>query len=425
MNNLKIGVLGAGRGMFLATDFMLNGCDIVAVCDSHPDRLEAAVKKFGNDLAVYTDFDEFLNHDLDAVLLANFFHEHAPYAIKCFKKGIHVLSECTSNGTMAEGVELIREYEKSDSIYMILENYPHMKFNKEIKRICDSGTLGKILYAEGEYNHPGNPYDAEFKKVYCYHRKHWRNFIPRSYYITHSLAPVMHATGATPVKLTAFNVFAPISGNAPSASYVGDKAAIITTKNNDGSVFRITGCAGFGSHHNSCRVCGTEGQIENVRGNDETVILRYNEWSMPENAEKFSMYVPEWNDKDEDIIKKSGHGGGDFLAIRMFVDCVKNKKEPVHPFDIHSAVTMASVGILAHRSMLEGGKVYEIPDYHKEEWRKKYENDYLTPIPRSDGREPDMPCCSVQDYKPTEKQLELNDELLKTPDLKIIPEKTP
>lgn len=412
MGNLKIGIFGVGRGMYLAKDFMLNGCDIVAICDCRKQCLEEAAKQLGNTAAVYESFDEFIEHDMDAVVLANNFHEHAPYAIKCFERGLHVLSECISNGTMAEGVELIRAFEKSSSIYMIAENYPQMIFNREIKRICDSGTLGKILYAEGEYNHPVASNDAQFLKTYQYLDKHWRNFLPRTYYITHSLGPVMWATGATPVKVTAFAAFAPKNENEPCASYVGDRAAIITTQNNDGSIFRVTGCAAFGAHHNSYRVCGTNGQIENLRGMNEKVMLRYNDWSKPEGAEEINMYTPAWNDKDEEIIKSSGHGGGDYLTVRMFVDCIKAKVQPEHPFDIYSAVNMSSVGILSHRSILDGGIPYDIPDFHKEECRKQYENDRLTPFYGSDGSEPAIPCCSHTDYKPTEKQLELYKKLL-------------
>lgn len=385
MGNLKIGIFGVGCGMYLAKDFMLNGCDIVAICDCRKQCLEEAAKQLGNTAAVYESFDEFIEHDMDAVVLANNFHEHAPYAIKCFERGLHVLSECISNGTMAEGVELIRAFEKSSSIYMIAENYPQMIFNREIKRICDSGTLGKILYAEGEYNHPVASNDAQFLKTYQYLDKHWRNFLPRTYYITHSLGPVMWATGATPVKVTAFAAFAPKNENEPCASYVGDRAAIITTQNNDGSIFRVTGCAAFGAHHNSYRVCGTNGQIENLRGMNEKVMLRYNDWSKPEGAEEINMYTPAWNDKDEEIIKSSGHGGGDYLTVRMFVDCIKAKVQPEHPFDIYSAVNISSVGILSHRSILDGGIPYDIPDFHKEECRKQYENDRLTPFYGSDG----------------------------------------
>ena len=405
MKKFKIGIFGVGRGMYLARDFMLLNCDIVAICDFHEERLQAAAKELGNTTAVYKDFDSFIEHDMDAVVLANYFHEHTPYAIKCFKKGLHVFSECISNGTMAEGVELVKAFEKSNSIYMLAENYPQMIFNREMKRICDGGTLGKILYAEGEYNHPGNPYDTAFKKEYNYFEKHWRNYVPRTYYITHSLGPVMWSTGATPKKVTAFSVFAPIKQeDAPTASHSGDRVAIITTQNDDGSIFRVTGCAAFGGHHNAYRICGTEGQIENLRGTDK-VCLRYNGWSKPEDMEETNLYKPNWNDKDEELIEKSGHGGGDYLTARMFLDCIRENKQPEHPFDIYSAVAMSSVAILGHRSMLEGGMPYDIPDFKNEADCKLYENDRKTPFYSTDGNKPNIPCCSHPDFKPSEQQI--------------------
>lgn len=412
MRNLKVGIFGVGRGMDLAKDFMLNGCDVVALCDNRKDRMEAAIQKTGIDATIYEDFDRFIEHEMDIVVLANFFHEHAPYAIRCFEKGLHVFSECISNGTMAEGVELIRAFEKSNSIYMLAENYPQMLFNREIKRICEGGTLGKILYAEGEYNHPVGPTDAAFTMRYKYFENHWRHYLPRTYYLTHSLGPIMWATGATPIRATAFATFAPIDEDAPSAALAGDAAAIITTQNDDGSIFRFTGCAGFGAHHNSYRVCGKNGQIENLRGMDKQVMLRYNAWSIPEGMNEINRYTPDIHDKDDELIKASGHGGGDFLTIRNFLDCIKENRQPEHPFDIYSAVTMSSVAILSHRSVLEGGKPFDIPDFRNEEARKQYENDRLSPF-CSEGIEPTLPCCSHSDYAPSEKQLERYREMLK------------
>ncbi|MBQ9131666.1 MAG: Gfo/Idh/MocA family oxidoreductase [Clostridia bacterium] len=413
MKKIRVGVFGVGRGMYLAEAFMLLDAEIVAICDNHKERREAAMAKLDSSVAAYESFDEFIEHPMDAVILANNFYQHAPYAVECFKRNLHVFCECTSNGTMGEGVELVRAFEKSNSIYMLAENYPQMLFNREMKRIADSGTLGKILYAEGEYNHPVSAWDTDFTKNYKFYPKHWRHFLPRTYYVTHSLGPIMNATGATPKKVTAFAMYDPYPDDTPNASYNADRAANITTFNDDGSVFRFTACAGFGAHHNSYRLCGTKGQIENLRGMGEQVMLRYNAWDTPEGEERKKLYTPEWNDKDEELIKKSGHGGGDFLTVRMFVDCIKQGKQPPHPFDIYSATVMSSVAILSHRSVLEDGKVYDLPDFRREEDRKLYENDYLTPFWGDDGSAPTLPCCSHPDYKPTERQMELYFEELK------------
>lgn len=411
MKKIRIGIFGAGRGVDVAKNLMLLDCEIVALCDFNEKRRNEGLAKLGLDVAAYENFDDFIEHEMDAVILANYFHEHTPYAIKCFEKGIHVFSECISNGTMAEGVELVRAYEKSNSIYMLAENYPQMIFNREMKRVCDGGSLGKILYAEGEYNHPVSSDDIEFTKSCVYFVDHWRNYSPRSYYITHSLAPLMWATGATPERVSAFAVYAPFKEIA-TARRVGDRAAIITTVNDDNSVFKVTGCAAFGAHHNAYRICGENGQIENLRGMDDKIMLRYNDWSVPEGKETVNLYEPKWNDKDEDFINKAGHGGGDYIVARMFLDCIREGRQPEHPYDIYSAVTMSSVGILAHRSILNGGAAYDVPDFRLEECRREYENDRQTPFCGTDGSRPNIPCCSNPDYAPTDEQIRLLVEAL-------------
>jgi predicted dehydrogenase len=400
MKKLKIGVFGAGvRGRGLARTLLTLNCDIVALCElvAREEELQKTAKEMPEGVAIYHDFDEFINHEMDAVILTNFFNEHAPYAIKCFEKGLHVLSECISNGTMGEGVDLIRAFEKSNSVYMLAENYPQMKFNREMKRVCDSGALGRVLFAEGEYNHPVSRDDEAFKKDYVYYDKHWRNYLPGTYYVTHSLGPIMRATGATPKKVASFECLSQYDEKF-RGDMIGKHMAIMTTQNDDGSVFRITGCARFGGHHNAYRICGTKGQIENLRGMHGQIMLRYNPWDTPEGEEPEKLYTPEWNDKDEELIKASGHGGGDYLTLRMFIECIKEGKQPEHPFDIYSAVAMSSVAILGHRSLLEGGVPYDIPDFHNEEDRKKYENDRLTPFFGPDGSKPTIPCCSVAKY---------------------------
>lgn len=412
MKKLKIGIFGGWRGSHVARNFVLLGCDIVALCDRRPEILEAGKKKFGESLAVYDDFDKFIEHDMDAVILANNFHEHAPFAIKCFERNIHVYSECISNGTMAEGVELVRAFEKSKSIYMLAENSPHRLSNLESKRVVSSGSLGKIIFAEGEYNHPVSSDDVKFNKEFIYTKDHWRNYLPRTYYVTHSLGPVMWVTGATPKRVTAFASFAPLEG--ANARMCGDRAAQILTQNDDGSVFKVTGCAAYGASHGSYRFCGTKGQIENLRGMGNNMMLRYNSWELPEGETNNKLYEPDWNDKDEELIKQSGHGGTDFLTARRFVECIKENKQPEHPFDIYSATVMSSVAMLSHRSMLEGGMPYDIPNFKLEEDRVKWENDRLSPFYLMDGTAPTLPCSSHPDYRPTEEQIKAYEEIIKS-----------
>ena len=111
---IKVGVLGAGRGESFMRGAEFAGMELVAICDKWKEKLKEVNTKYG--VAVYTDYDKFLKHKMDAVVVANYFHQHTPFAVKALRAGKHVMSECTAAKTMAECVELAREVEKSKKI---------------------------------------------------------------------------------------------------------------------------------------------------------------------------------------------------------------------------------------------------------------------------------------------------------------------
>ena len=77
---IRIGLYGAGgRGSYLLSVAVQRGFEAVAVCDRMPSRAEKILKE-RPELTSYSDYDEFLKHDMDAVILANYATEHAPAA---------------------------------------------------------------------------------------------------------------------------------------------------------------------------------------------------------------------------------------------------------------------------------------------------------------------------------------------------------
>ena len=435
MKKIRLGLFGVGRGGAFHNIIKANNGEIVAVCEKYAPRAKEAKTNWGENLAVYDNFDDFINHDgLDAVMLCNRFNEHAPFAIKCMEKGIPVLSECTSASTMTDAVALVRAYEKYNSIYMISENFPFMLFNQEMRKVYEEGTLGELLYAEGEYSHGGSAIDAYLKereekkdqdltkkgliagdsiKYYTPYEKHWRNYLPRTYYLTHSLAPLMWITGKTPKRVSAMPIYKP---HIPFELHCGDAASIILIQNDDNSVFRVTGNASFGCREDSYRIVGVNGQIENVRGQGHTVVLNYEEGFVPENMKENNIYTPKWEDVVDDseveAVKNAGHGGGDYFVIREFFNCIRENKKP--EMDAYFGATMSATGILAHRSILEG-KPFDIPDMRNEEERKMYENDTATPFWGSDGREPSICPTSDPNFKQDQKYIDAYREAITSP----------
>ena len=60
-----------------------DNAEVVAICDKLPEVLEyRRGQSQGLNVAFYDNFDEFIEHDMDAVVLANYANEHAPFAIR-------------------------------------------------------------------------------------------------------------------------------------------------------------------------------------------------------------------------------------------------------------------------------------------------------------------------------------------------------
>ena len=126
---IKIGVVGAGRGRSFMNVADAVGFELVAICDNWVEKLQSAAADLGGGIATYEDYAAFLRHPgLEAVVLCNFFHEHAPFAISALEAGLHVMSECAACHTLAEGVALTRAVEASGKVYMLAENYPYMAY---------------------------------------------------------------------------------------------------------------------------------------------------------------------------------------------------------------------------------------------------------------------------------------------------------
>lgn len=382
---IKVGVIGVGRGQSYAAGAGEHvGMKLVALCDTWEERLNETGKKYG--VATYTDYDKFLEHDMDAVVLANFFHQHAPFAIKALAAGKHVMSETSANATMADGVALCRAVEKSGKTYMLAENYPFTAFNQELRRVYQTGEIGRVLYAEGEYNHPMDP-TARLRLSPGF--KHWRNYLPSTYYCTHALAPLMYITESNPLSVIGLSVAAPEIDEG--CARIADPTAVILTQNDDGSVFRVFGLITPG-HSCYYRVHGSKGAMEIERGpgyfGSGKVRVWHEEWNRKEGKTSAERnYLPDWPEHAA-LAKKAGHGGGDFWVNFHFANAIRSGRPPF--LDVYRGVAMSSVGILAWRSALAEGDRIDLPDFRSESSRKRFANDHWSPWPdgTGDGKAP-------------------------------------
>lgn len=384
-STLRIGVFGTWRGAAYVKNLaMVDGVSVVAICDKNQDRINDALKYAPPDVKVCENFDRLLECDLDAVILCNYFHEHAQFAIRALEKGIHVLSETMAASTPALCVELCRAVEKSGCVYMLCENYPFSKSCQELRNVCNGGTLGEVLFAEGEYVHPMSvEQNFRYSDVNVHGKYHWRKFMPVTYYCSHALSPLMRATGLMPVKVIGKTVGDTEERMKEYGRVRGDSVGIMLLEMSNGAVFRINGTSHMAHHGNWYRICGTQGQVETVRGNENAVRIAYNDWCIPEGKDEITIYEPKW-EKDADKADSARHGGGDYWVLRNFADCVRNGKAD-ESLDVYHAVAMSAVAIFGWRSALNSSEQLNVPDFRLESERKKWENDNLSPFPDENG----------------------------------------
>ncbi len=384
---IRIGVVGVRRGeSFIhgATDTV--GMKLVAICDIWKERLGQAGEKYG--VATYTDYDAFLEHEMDAVILANYFHEHAPFAVKALRAGKHVMSETAANTTIAEGVELCRAVEESGLVFMLAENYAYTAFSQEMRRLYQSGEIGEVTYAEGEYNHPMAPEDRVRLAPGV---NHWRNWLPSTYYCTHGLAPLMYMTDEMPKKVNGLSIARrDVDSHTARRS---DPGSVILCRMGNGSVFRIFGLV-LPGHSNWYRVHGSQGAMELTRGpgyfGPGLVRVWHDEWSRADGRPLERTYLPEFPEH-ADLARKSGHGGGDFWTNLSFAESIRSGTQPY--LDVYRSVAMSSVGILAWKSALADGAPFDMPDFSDEADRAKHQDDHWSPWPEHAG--PGQPPASI------------------------------
>ncbi|MGN0180422.1 MAG: Gfo/Idh/MocA family protein [Monoglobaceae bacterium] len=384
MEKVKIGVLGAYRGTS-----MINYCKrsdnakVVAICDNCPQVLdEQKGHADGLNIAFYDNFEDFINHDMDAVVLANYANEHAPFAVAAMKKGLHVFSEVLPCQTMKEAVELAETVEETGMIYAYGENYCYMPAPYEMKKLYQKGRIGELEYAECEYVHNCQPI---WHSITYGQREHWRNNMYSTFYCTHSLGPIIHATGLRPVSVTGFE--GTQVGRALQVGKKGGSFGIeMVTLENGGIVKSIHGDL----YKNNIWYCmyGSKGVMESGRENaeDSGYIYKINvnsdEYECGYETAKHEFYKPVLG--MEDKLEGFGHGGSDFYSMYNFIEKIKGNPE-ADIIDVYEALDMFLPGMFAYRSILNGGIPMDIPNLRSKSERDKWRNDTACTDPKTAG----------------------------------------
>ena len=154
---LRVGVIGVGAmGKNHARIYsQLPGVELIAVADVNETLAASIAQSYG--CKAYTDYNDLLNENLDAVSIAVPTTLHKKVALDAIKKGINTLVEKPIADTVENADEII-EAARRKGIKLMVGHVE--RFNPAIiklKELIDNGLLGDVISISAKRVGPYNP----------------------------------------------------------------------------------------------------------------------------------------------------------------------------------------------------------------------------------------------------------------------------
>ena len=367
---IKIAIVGLGFGAeFIPIYQKYPNAEMYAICQRTRSKVDEIGDAFGIDKR-YTDYDELLKDpEIDAVHINTPIPDHGSQSIKALKAGKHVACTVPMATTLEECEEIVRLTEETGLTYMMMETVVYAREFLFMKELYEKGDLGKVQFLKASHQQ-----DMEG----------WPNYwpgLPPMHYATHCVGPVLGLTRAEAEYVSCFG-----SGTISEDlhSHYGSPYAVETThikfRNSDLSaqVYRSLFDVAR-QYRESFEVYGVKKSVEwpLIEGNPLVVhTAKRPEPEIPEEVEcpDYAHLLPEpiqrfttkgVYDSDEQqhlsFTQGAGHGGSHPHLVHAFVDALVNSKDP-YP-NARQSANITCVGIVAHESAKEGGKIIRMPDF--------------------------------------------------------------
>ncbi|MBN1394919.1 MAG: Gfo/Idh/MocA family oxidoreductase, partial [Pirellulales bacterium] len=288
----------------------------------------------------YPSLEEMVKDDtLEAVYVATDAPSHARLCIEVLKHGKHAASAVPAVwGSLEDADKLLEAVKTSGRKYMMFETTAYRGDCLAMRRIYDAGGFGKLIYAEGEYNHYMPRPLPSFRD--------WRVGPPPIWYPTHSTGYYVAVAGGSFREVSCMGMSSAIeqfkAENNRYQNPFGTEIALLRT--GEGGIARMT-C--------SWDTPGHGGETGRVRGQLGSFDGKY-EGKLKNLPNLDPPALPPG-------VAPGGHGGSHGPLMNEFVTAILEDRKPL--VDVIQALNMTVPGIIAHRSALRDGELMKIPQY--------------------------------------------------------------
>lgn len=153
----RVGVIGVGAmGQHHVRIYKeMEGVELVGISDVDKDRVEELASEY--DVKAYTDYEELLKENLDAVSIVVPTTLHKKVTLDAINSNTNVLVEKPIADTLENADIMIEAAEKAGVILMVGQIERFNPATTKMKEIIDSGLLGKIVSISTKRVGPYNP----------------------------------------------------------------------------------------------------------------------------------------------------------------------------------------------------------------------------------------------------------------------------
>ncbi len=363
MGKIKVGIAGV-RGLSTVAGLNdIEDVEIAAMCDLDEEHLNASADKL-NVQKRFRVFEDMLETDIDAVIIATPMQCHVPQAIAALEAGKAVMSEVTAGVTMDELWWLCECVEKYKRPYMYAENYVYTPQVQLVKNMVRQGLLGEPYYAEGMYLHNISSI-LEYPNGKRSWRSYWQCGKRGNFYPTHSVGPVMQWFPGD--HITEISTFSPGVWN--DVGMKQDSGTTTMCRTEKGKLLSIrTDCMSPRPHNMDYYLLqGTGGIFQSKSCSEDIDKISLLTLDNPESEmtwkhlDEYNQYLPErYKNAGEDQLK-AGHGGGDFFIVKDFIDAVRSNTQP--ELDVYTGCEWTAVGLLSELSVANNGRPIPMPKF--------------------------------------------------------------
>ncbi|MGQ0636491.1 MAG: Gfo/Idh/MocA family protein [Planctomycetaceae bacterium] len=160
MQELRFALVGAGfwSRFQLAGWRQAGGATCVAVCDVDLSKAKALAREFGVQ-RVYNDAEQMLKHEaLDVLDIVASIEAHAPLVRLAAAHRLPVICQKPMASSLREAEEMVDVCRRAGVRFLVHENNRWYNTIRELRKVLDQGTIGRLFRARVEYNNACTPF---------------------------------------------------------------------------------------------------------------------------------------------------------------------------------------------------------------------------------------------------------------------------